>query len=98
MDSTFLDRVLHLDVEAIDESKIRLIHDEIISQSDWDVFQAGKAFPPAESLCQWAASLCTYHFKKRACHFRGCITVMAKPHLIHLHGRNWTTVKRASAK
>ena len=64
MDASFLERLLQVDAYEVPEEKIRLIHDDIISQGDWDVFHAAKAFPPSEAICQWIAALCSFHLKK----------------------------------
>ncbi len=46
------------------EDKIRLIHDYLLCEQDWNVQEAFKTFQPAEPMCLWIAALCNYHLKK----------------------------------
>lgn len=66
MDAGFLERLLLCNTDEVHVDRIRLIQDDIISAGDWDIFQAGKAFPPAETLCQWISCLCSFRLKKMA--------------------------------
>lgn len=64
MDPNFLDKLGLVNSFEIDEEKVRLLHEEVITKPDWDPFQGGKTFPPAEILCFWMVAICTFHMKK----------------------------------
>ena len=76
MDPTFQDRLLNLDLdrELMDQPweegkeimspKLRVLTKDILSHPDWDPFQAGKIFMPAEVLCSWLLAVARYYQKR----------------------------------
>ncbi len=74
MDPTFHDRLSTFDLEkelgeasTLEEEspKLRLLREDLLLHPDWDSFQAGKVFPPAEVLCKWMAASEKYYTKRR---------------------------------
>ena len=76
MDPAFQDRLLKLDLdrELLDtpegqeknnmSPKLRVLVMDILPHPDWDPFQAGKVFMPAEVLCHWLTAVTTYYQKR----------------------------------
>ena len=76
MDPNFQDRLLKLDLdkELIDvpwgqekdnmSPKLRVLIKDILPHPDWDPFQAGKIFMPAEVLCHWLTAMARYYQKR----------------------------------
>lgn len=65
MDPSFLDKLSVVTDDSVTDQKVRMIRDEVLPHADWDPFQSGKTFPPAETICLWISALCLLHSKRK---------------------------------
>ena len=64
MDPSFLEKLSTVTDESVTDVKVRMIREDVLTHADWDPFQSGKAFPPAETICLWISALCLLRTKR----------------------------------
>ena len=77
MESSFIERLVQVDHENFPEGKALQIFDDIISCSEWDPFQAGKYFGPAEVICHFVAAICGLIKKRRVNSFLSFLSIIS---------------------